>query len=387
LTYLINESYGLELARENFADIVGVFGGLEQHLCIRGVLFGSITGQVFVAKDRQTALLCNKSEFYIGGNPYNSLFIEEVSRLLRFQLLPELNKQGSLDYVLYYPSDEPWKEILEQALKDLLPIRSGRMTLTHTLEKIDASLPEGVSVVDSQMLTREDIHGMSEIVEEIESNWCSIEAFNSSGFGCVAIQEIEQGYTAIGWCLTDWVVGDECEIGIEINERFQRQGWGHKLAMGTLALAKVRGMMRVGWQCWGDNIGSIRTAQSVGFEIIADFPVFFGWNEPRNHLLVIGNMYMCGDAKYGIEKDYPRAAWSYAKALDQGWDWNGDSALYWNTACLFYLIGDTSRAIHYYEQALQKGWIKSQQPHYHKYVYRGEDSEIITEALTSLLSK
>lgn len=110
LRYSINESYGLELTRENFADMAGLFGGLEQHLSIQGVLSGSITGRVFVANDRQTALLCNKSEFYIGGNPYNSPFIEEVSRLLRLQLLPELNNQGSLDYVLYYPSDEPWKE-------------------------------------------------------------------------------------------------------------------------------------------------------------------------------------------------------------------------------------------------------------------------------------
>lgn len=91
---------------------------------------------------------------------------------------------------------------------------------------------------------------------------------------------------------------------------------------------------------------------------------------------------MRGDMKYGVEKDYVRAAWSYAQALDKGWDWNGDAALYWNVACMFYLIGEKERAKYYYKKAVEKGWIDIHQPHYHEHVYREEDSKLIVRILT-----
>ncbi|WP_236841363.1 hypothetical protein [Brevibacillus formosus] len=141
----------------------------------------------------------------------------------------------------------------------------------------------------------------------------------------------------------------------------------------------------MGWQCWSNNIGSQRTALSVGFELLADFPVLFGWNLPLNNFLVNGNHYMRGDLKYGVEKDYARAAWSYAQALDEGWDWNGDAALYWNAACLFYLSGEEDRAKHYYKKAIEHGWVSIHHPHYHDDVYREQDSEQIARILAESL--
>jgi len=91
------------------------------------------------------------------------------------------------------------------------------------------------------------------------------------------------------WCLTDWVIDDECEIGIETDKNYQGNGWARKTALGVLALVKQRGIRKVGWQCWSNNIASQRTALSVGFKLLEDFPVLFGWNHPLNNLLVNGN--------------------------------------------------------------------------------------------------
>lgn len=95
---------------------------------------------------------------------------------------------------------------------------------------------------------------------------------------------------------------------------------------------------------------------------------------------------MRGDSRYGVNKDYARAAWSYAAALDKGWDWNGDAALYWNSACLFYLIGENDRAKQYYQKAIEKGWKDIRGPHYHEYVYREEDSEQIAYKLAESIT-
>lgn len=289
--------------------------------------------------------------------------------------------KGDLDYVLFYPSEENWVASLEVVMKDLLPMKSGRMTLTHNLMDVDHTPDSHVVPVDAEFLSRQDVIGLEDILDEILEGWPSLAAFTDNGFGCAAIQDTDEGPTIISWCLTDWVVGTECELGIETLEDYRGNGWARKTALGALSIAKQRGITKVGWQCWWDNIGSQRTAMSVGFKLLADYPVMFGWNKPLNNLLVNGNHYMSGNAKYGVEPDYARAAWSYAQALDQGWDWKGDAALYWNAACMFYLSGEKERAKHYFRVAVEKGWKNVYQPHYHNYVYNEEDSEEIHRIL------
>lgn len=90
---------------------------------------------------------------------------------------------------------------------------------------------------------------------------------------------------------------------------------------------------------------------------------------------------MRGDERYGVSRDYARSAWSYAQALDQGWDWSGDAALYWNAACMFYLAGEQERAVHFYKLSIEKGWVDIHHPHYYEYVYREANSEEIARVL------
>ncbi|WP_369436236.1 GNAT family N-acetyltransferase [Lysinibacillus fusiformis] len=376
---------GIELNSENFYKAAGLFEALKHHLSIKGVIKGIVPGRVFVSNDCASALLKSPQGIFLGGSTENNQFFEEANNLIKEELLPELASNGELDYVLFYPTDGKWDGITQIVMKDLLPMRSGRMTFTHNLSSIDVTAGNSIVPINSNFLQRQDLLGLSEVIDEILENWPSIEAYEDKGFGCVAIQYTDQGPTIISWCLTDWVVDDECEIGIETDKNYQGNGWARKTALGVLALAKQRGIRKVGWQCWSNNIASQRTALSVGFKLLADFPVLFGWNYPLNNLLVNGNHYMRGDHKYDVEKDYARAAWSYAQALDKGWDWNGDIALYWNAACMFYLSGELEKAKHYYKKAKEKGWRDIHQPHYHEYVYREEDSEQIARILSESL--
>jgi len=372
---------GMELTSENFYKVTGLFEELKQHLSIKGVITGVYPGRVFLSNDYTTALLTSPQGIFLGGNLNNNLFFEEANQLLKEELLPKLASNRKLDYVLFYPSDGKWEGVLEIVMKELLPMRSGRMTFTHNLSNIDSPTDSRIVPLNSNLLKRQDLIGLDGVIHEILEGWPSLEAFEDKGFGCVAILDTDEGPKIISWCLTDCVVEDECELGIETDENYRGNGWARKTALGALSLAKQRGIKRVGWQCWSSNIGSQRTAISAGFKLLVDFPVLFGWNLPLNNLLVNGNHYMRGDRKYGVEKDYARAAWSYAYALDKGWDWNGDSALYWNAACLFYLIGEKERAKQYYKKALEKGWISIHHPHYHEYVYREPDSEQIARIL------
>ncbi|MCH1624205.1 GNAT family N-acetyltransferase [Ferdinandcohnia quinoae] len=385
MLYSKNMVQGIELASEKFNKAVGLFEALNHHLSINGVIKGAVPGRVFLSNNCETALLTSPQGIFLGGSTENIPFFEEVNKLIKDELLPGLSSNGELDYVLYYPTDKKWEDILPIVMKDILPMRSGRMTFSHNLSRIDDLNDPSIVAINGNFLKRQDVIGLNDIKSEILENWPSLEAYEDKGFGCAAILDTNEGPTIISWCLTDWVVEDECEIGIETDEDYRGNGWARKTALGTLSLAKQRGIKRVGWQCWSNNIASQRTALSVGFKLLADFPVLFGWNHPLNNLLVNGNHYMLGDRKYGVAKDFARSARSYAEALDKGWDWNGDAALYWNAACMFYLIGEKERAKHYFKKARDMGWKDIHQPHYHEYVYRESDSEQIASILSELL--
>ncbi|MBP1308649.1 GNAT superfamily N-acetyltransferase [Paenibacillus sp. 1182] len=372
---------GMELAESYFYKAFGLFDTMKHHISIQGVISGIIPGRIFLSNDGNTAVLSNPQGIFLGGSPDNKAFFKEINMLLQEILLPQLAFKGKLDYVLYYPADEKWEAALETVMKDVRPMKSGRMTFTQHLDGIASPLGEDIVAIDRELLKQRHLAGLEDIIHEILDGWPSQAAYEKNGFGCAAIQHTEEGPAIVSWCLTDWVVGQECELGIQTVASYQKKGWARKVALGALSLAKQRGIDSVGWQCWSDNIASQRTALSVGFTVLADFPVLFGWNLPLNNLLVNGNYYMHGNIEYGVAPDYARSAWSYAQALDQGWDWSGDAGLYWNAACMFYLTGEQKRARHYYQKAIEKGWIDIHQPHYHDFIYKEANSEQIARTL------
>ncbi|WP_426984125.1 GNAT family N-acetyltransferase [Brevibacillus borstelensis] len=367
----------MELQSKNYTKALDIFQDCKNHLCIHGVIHGLIPSRIFMADDSATAMVASTEGIYLGGNPDNDLFLREMNSLLRHEIFPKLDADDVLDYVVYYPQSPLWEAKMDIVMKDLYAMKSGRMTFSHDLGNTDAPLADGVIPVDQKLLAREDCIGVDDVLEEISNQWPSLEAFLDKGFGCVGIEETERGPVIVSWCLTDWVVGSECELGVETAEGYREKGWAKKTAAGALVLARKRGLTRAGWQCWSSNAASRRTALSVGFKPLAEYPVLFGWTNPLNNFLVNGNYYMQGDGTVGTQKDYARAAWSYAQALDKGWDWDGMASLYWNAACLFYRIGEKERAKHYYRIAVEKGWDGTECQTAADYVYSEADSAAI----------
>jgi GNAT superfamily N-acetyltransferase len=197
--------------------------------------------------------------------------------------------------------------------------------------------------------------GADGVIEEIRGGWDSLESFFARGFGTVARPD---GRIA-GWCLTDWVVGDAIEIGIETYPDHRREGWAKRMAEGTLTLAAARGIRRAGWHCWAYNTGSARTALAAGYTLTASFPVRFGWCDERSNHLVNGTYWLKGRPDAGVLPDPARAARHYAAALDIGWEWGGWGGtpwVYWNAACAHYRAGLPDRARVYLKAAIERGW-------------------------------
>ncbi|WP_226000546.1 GNAT family N-acetyltransferase [Paenibacillus sp. BJ-4] len=150
-----------------------------------------------------------------GGSPDHKAFFKEINRFIQESLLPKFATEGKLDYVLCYPADEKWEAALEFVMKDVRSMKSGRMTFTQHLDRIASPLGEDIVAIDRDLLKQRHLTGLDDIIDETQGNWPSLEAYENNGFGCAAIQHTEEGPTIISWCLSDWVVGQECELGIQ----------------------------------------------------------------------------------------------------------------------------------------------------------------------------
>jgi RimJ/RimL family protein N-acetyltransferase len=375
----------LELNKNQFYKAAVVFKDMEHHLSIKGVIQGVIPGRVFLSGDGSSSVVVNPQGILLGGNPDNKEFFAELNKKLKDDILPGALSRGRLDYVVFFPQTGNWKHALDFLLHELYPMPSGRMTLSHNMDNVASGLEQNIYPVDKAFLERKDLAGLDGVLEEISSGWASVEEFTSRGFGCAAVQDTGECPAVISWCLTDWVVGDQCEIGIWTDSRFRRQGWGNKTANGTLFLAKQKGIRRVGWQCWKSNVASQKVAYSAGFKLLKEFPVFFGWTHPLSNFLVNGIQYMNGKPEYGVARDYGRAAWFFTQALEKGWDWKGQAYLYWNAACMLYKTGDTEQAKRYYGLAVQKGWNGIRHISNRDHLYSEPDCEYIERTLSNSL--
>jgi GNAT superfamily N-acetyltransferase len=367
----------MELSINEFYKVSNLFSELDHHISIKGVLNGQIAGRVFSDREFTSAVVLSPQGIFIGGDPLNKSFLRQMNLVVRSDILPYLDQKGQLDYVVFYPQSELFDNAVDLMFEDCHTMKDIRMTLSNDMSDVSPVLPDEIHAVGKELLSCSDMPGLGGVLEEISGAWPSTDDFCQRGFGCVAVKD----GSIIGWCLTDWVVGEECEVGIETYPSFRKQGYGKKLASTMLALAKEKGIRRTGWQCWIDNTGSVATAKAAGFKLVQEFTVRFAWANPLNNMLINGNYYMLGRKRLNISSDYARSARSYAQSLDQGWDWGGNPTLYWNCACMFYKSGEVQRAQHYYTKAIQKGW-QGIDPHIgNPYVYQGSDSNDIKNRL------
>jgi RimJ/RimL family protein N-acetyltransferase len=109
------------------------------------------------------------------------------------------------------------------------------------------------------------------VMEEMTSERSSIEEFLGKSFGFVALHRGEFAC----WCMSEYNLGDRCEVGIETVKGHRRKGLASLVAGAMFGYAADMGVRRIGWHCWTDNVGSLVTAEKLGLKRVAEFPALF----------------------------------------------------------------------------------------------------------------
>jgi GNAT superfamily N-acetyltransferase len=250
-----------------------LFHKLERtHALVAAFFEGVATARLFVddvAAPTSGVIVCN-SRVLCAGDASRIDFVDEMAHTFTDKLIPAHIARGS-DAYLVYASEKAWDTVLS----NLFPTRE----LYHgTRQYYEISglnsipnlpLPDGYSMrlITPELLSSE-LDGLDAVREEMCSERASVEDFLSRSFGICPMYENE----IAGWCMSEYNVGDRCEIGIATAPNHQRKGIATLATSYFLADADRRGYTRVGWDCWTRNEASVATARKAGFTLIEEYP-------------------------------------------------------------------------------------------------------------------
>jgi RimJ/RimL family protein N-acetyltransferase len=118
--------------------------------------------------------------------------------------------------------------------------------------------------INRLLLANPALANVGQIRAEIQSMWPSEERFYERGFGWAAVADQQ----IVCWCTAEYLSGDRCGIGIATVPAFERRGIATATAAQFVREA-LRRELTPYWECGSDNIGSVRVAEKLGFELIA----------------------------------------------------------------------------------------------------------------------
>jgi RimJ/RimL family protein N-acetyltransferase len=206
-----------------------------------------------------------------------------------------------------------------------------RVPAGFRMRRVDRALLEDAGVVNREV-----------VAHKIETNWNSVEDFVERGPGFCLVH----GDTIVSECLADCVVGDRCEIGIWTDERYRRRGLATLTVAATVEGCLARGLTSIGWHCANNNVASRRTAERVGFEKVAEYPIYWVCFDRQRNLLANG-MYSLLEAQQA-----GRAAALFGEAFGLG---EVEARYYYYASAAEALLGEREAASRYREMALARG--------------------------------
>ena len=275
-----------ELPKSNYKRVQPLFEGINDHMGVKSIIALTITGKIWVddlLNPKTACLWDKKGRLYLGGRAADR-FNHSLHQLLMGEVATEAKKQDIDTFVLYFPSKTSWENHLR---KDTIFENLRKQTRSYYVFnelKIPWKdrIPQGYSVkrIDKELLEDTNLQNLNRVIEEIVSMNQSIEEFLERGFDFCILHEEKN--TIVCWCTSEYMIGLKCDFGIETVEEYQNQGFGTLIATATVDYGSLNGF-HMGWDAWSDNLGSKKIAEKIGFEKVADYPVYYGCFDKHLH--------------------------------------------------------------------------------------------------------
>ena len=335
-----------KLEPSSYERVRPLFKGLEHTLITVAVIEKNCPGTIYVddPENPEIALIVSSEGYYLAGNDKNNEFNKELKELFDTTIIPEKIKEGEENISLnYYPGT--WEDKVEEILEGRYPVRVHGYT--YKFEKLNIldwkeKIPPGYAIVriDENFLERTDLKNYDEVINYTKNTWYSFKDFLKKGVGFCIIDD----NTIVSWCLTDCVSGYRCEVGVETDEDYRRQGFATVTVSAAVEYLFSQGFTHIDWHTGVANIGSIRTAEKVGFVRVLEDTYHFCWFYPVDNFIEQG--YVCWQ-----ENNFKESAYWFEKTIaviESGEDFDSFqlskyhtvASLYFAAACAWARAGE-----------------------------------------------
>jgi RimJ/RimL family protein N-acetyltransferase len=254
------------LPEGRFAPIRSLFEDLRYNLVVDSVVDGNTPAWVYAddpARPR-TALMWNRQDaLLLAGNSEDDSLNAALHDAIAGPIVADAGQRG-IPALSLHVSLPQWQPRIGTVLAGLRPELAWRRAyaLDHLWVDWRRQLPAGRELlpIDPALLARDDLQHVDQVRGWVYSFWRSVASFAATGLGYCLLQE----GAAASCCLSVYVSGSNCELGLATHPDFRGRGYATLVAAACVEHCLVHGWTPH-WHCWDDNQPSIAVAHKVGF--------------------------------------------------------------------------------------------------------------------------
>lgn len=275
-----------KLEETEYGKVRPLFKGLEWSLYATAVIEGTSRGWIYADSidAPESAFMATLGGYYLAGYDNNSEFNASVNKLILKLFKGDTLRKNETDVeVDFYP--ESWENKMPTIFKGRLPLEAARRHYVCTELKDNdwrERVPEEFHIlrIDAELLRKPDLIVPEDVTASMKENWGSQSSFLEKGIGFCTLHNNK----IVSWSLTDCVANNACEIGIQTDEEYQRQGLATLTVSAITDYCLSNGFEHVDWQCSEYNLPSIKTAEKAGFKLERKYVQHYACANKAHHL-------------------------------------------------------------------------------------------------------
>ncbi|MHB1356947.1 MAG: GNAT family N-acetyltransferase [Anaerolineae bacterium] len=269
---MVSDTYFRLLHPQDYPAVLPLFEAAAYHLAPLAVLTGAADGQVFTSNSAgatvKSVLLVANHRYYLAGVVDDKAFNQALYEWLKRQLFA-LRSVGEWGVVLYLTHPD-WQQAVGQIILAQGAFSASRLVYEralspkHPLVRPIPAAGYSLRLVDADLMSETGLSGRDDLLAELVSERSSVDDFLTRSYGYALLYHSG----IVGWCLSEYNLGDRCEVGIATAEGHQQRGLATASGLALLELARERGVRRIGWDCWARNLASSAAAERLGFHLV-----------------------------------------------------------------------------------------------------------------------
>jgi GNAT superfamily N-acetyltransferase len=264
-----------QVEKTNYDKLHPLFQALDYQPFCMAVLAGIYPGKVFADDPEQPhAAFVNMKKVwcFLAGEPDHTAFNQGLNEAIS----QRHNIDPGTHALLFTCHPQDWGGHLATvcAPHQLTPVPRRHYVCYELGYDWRTHVPPGFSVhrLNEALLKQPGLE-IPQDVQEIAQEWRTISDDRFSDLGFVAVHDASN--KIVSWTTIDCVVDGVGDAGLFTEETYRRCGLATSTTAAAIEHGLSNGLKAVSWTCAEENVGSIRTAEKLGFERGDDYTMYY----------------------------------------------------------------------------------------------------------------